>query len=137
MFYSWNSKKLRKNRITFEPKLNQYNYVIQKWFVKKILDLSFSFNLSFRTLFCLPTLQVEINVREYRRCNQKWTIQRNWQHRIHKNEWKKKKQTKKTNTIWDGHHYTQTNTNKVKKTWALLQTTGGKNEPNIVLMWKS
>ena len=25
-----------------------------------------------------------INVREYQRCNQKWTIQRNWQHRTHK-----------------------------------------------------
>ena len=25
-----------------------------------------------------------INVREYRRCNQKWTIQRNWQHGVHK-----------------------------------------------------
>jgi hypothetical protein len=24
-----------------------------------------------------------INVREYRRGNQKWTIQRNWQHRVH------------------------------------------------------
>jgi hypothetical protein len=27
---------------------------------------------------------VEISVREYRRGNQKWTIQRNWQHRVHK-----------------------------------------------------
>jgi len=26
-------------------------------------------------------------------------------------------------------HYTQTNTNNVYKTWALLQTTGGKDEP--------
>ena len=26
----------------------------------------------------------QINVREYRRGNQKWTIQRNWQHRVHK-----------------------------------------------------
>ena len=25
-----------------------------------------------------------INVREYRRDNQKWTIQRNWQHSVHK-----------------------------------------------------
>jgi hypothetical protein len=25
-----------------------------------------------------------INVREYRKGNQKWTIQRNWQHRVHK-----------------------------------------------------
>ena len=26
----------------------------------------------------------QINIREYRRGNQKWTIQRNWQHRIHR-----------------------------------------------------
>jgi len=36
--------------------------------------------------------------REYRRDNQKWTIQRNWQHRIHKTK------------IYVGHHFTQTNT---------------------------
>jgi hypothetical protein len=27
---------------------------------------------------------IEIKVRKYRRDNQKWTIQRNWQHRAHK-----------------------------------------------------
>jgi hypothetical protein len=31
------------------------------------------------------------------------------------------------------HHYAQTCTNNVNKTCALLQTTGGKDEPNIVL----
>ena len=35
------------------------------------------------------------------------------------------KQKKKPN-------YTQANTNNVNKTWAVLQTTGGKDEPNIV-----
>jgi hypothetical protein len=35
----------------------------------------------------------KINVREYRRGNQKWAIQRNWQHRIHKTQ---KRQTKNT-----------------------------------------
>ena len=30
------------------------------------------------------------------------------------------------------HHYTQTSTNNANKTWTLLQTTGGKYEPNIV-----
>ena len=34
-------------------------------------------------------------------------------------------------------HYMQTYTNNVNKTWVLLQTTGGKDEPNIVFMWKS
>jgi hypothetical protein len=41
-----------------------------------------------------------------------------------------KKNKQKHTTIYVGHHYTQTNTNNVNKTWALLQTTGGKNEPN-------
>jgi hypothetical protein len=41
------------------------------------------------------------------------------------------------NTMGDGHHYTQTNTNNVNKTLALLQTTGGKDKPNIIFMWKS
>ena len=36
-----------------------------------------------------------------------------------------------------GHHYPQTNSNKVNKTRALLQTTGGKDEANIVCMRKS
>ena len=41
------------------------------------------------------------------------------------------KQNKKHNTICVGHHYTQANTNNVNKTSALLQITGGKDEPNI------
>ena len=28
----------------------------------------------------------QINVREYQRGNQKWTIQRNWKHRAHKTQ---------------------------------------------------
>ena len=43
----------------------------------------------------------------------------------------------KNNTICVEHHYTQTHTNNVNKTWTLLQTTGGTDEPNIVFMWKS
>jgi hypothetical protein len=38
----------------------------------------------------------------------------------------------KHNTIYVGHYFTQANTNNVNKTYALLQTTGGKDEPNIV-----
>jgi hypothetical protein len=49
---------------------------------------------------------------------------------------KMKKNKTKTNTICVGHHYTQTNTNNVNKSSALLQTTGDKDEPNIVL-WTS
>ena len=40
----------------------------------------------------------------------------------------------KHNTIRVGYRYTQTNTNNLKNTRALLQTTGGKDEPNIVYM---
>ena len=36
-----------------------------------------------------------------------------------------------------GHHYPQASTNNVNKTSALLQTTGGKDEPTIVCMRKS
>jgi len=32
---------------------------------------------------------------------------------------------------------TQTNTNNINKAWALLQTTRGKDEPNIVFMQKN
>ena len=39
----------------------------------------------------------------------------------------------KHNRICVGHHHTQTNTNNVNKSSALLQTTGGKDEPNIVV----
>ena len=43
-----------------------------------------------------------------------------------------KKPKQKHNTKCDGHHYIQTNTNSVNKTWDPLQTTGGKDDPNIV-----
>ena len=44
---------------------------------------------------------------------------------------------KKTNTMCVGHHNPQANTNNVNKTWALLKTTGGKDEPTIDCMPKS
>jgi hypothetical protein len=62
------------------------------------------------------------------------TIQGNWQHWVHKTQdednpgklatlgtqdtgRKKKKNPKKTNKICVGHHYTQTNTNNINKTY--------------------
>jgi hypothetical protein len=39
---------------------------------------------------------------------------------------KKNKQKHKTTCV--GHHYAQTNTTNVNKTWSLLQTTGRKDE---------
>jgi len=47
------------------------------------------------------------------------------------------KQNKKHNTICVGHHCTQASTNNVNKTCTLLQTTEGKDEPNIAFMRKS
>ena len=44
-------------------------------------------------------------------------------------------QTKQNHsTIYAWHHSTQTNTNDTNETWALLQTTGGKDEQNIVFI---
>ena len=60
-------------------------------------------------------------------------------------KYRKKTKKAKNNTIQKtqkmsnrknvGHHYTQTYT-KNNNTGALIQTTGGKDEPNIVLMGK-
>jgi hypothetical protein len=46
---------------------------------------------------------------------------------------KKNKTKTQHNTICVGKHYAQANTNNVNKTCTLLQITGGKDEPNIVL----
>jgi len=48
-----------------------------------------------------------------------------------------KRRKQKHNTICVGHRYAQANTNKVNKTWVLLQTTGGKDESGIIYMRKS
>ena len=45
-------------------------------------------------------------------------------------QWKIKQ---KHNTMCVGHHYAQTDTNNVIKTWALLQTTEGKDDRILVL----
>ena len=87
-----------------------------------------------------------INVREYLRGNQTWTIQRNWQHRVHQRKtaktktiqrnWQHRVHQRKTAKTKTQHnmYWTPliTNTNNVNTTWALLQTTEGKDEPNIV-----
>ena len=58
-----------------------------------------------------------INVREYRRRrgNKKKTIQRNWQHWVHRTQ-DEDKQNKNTTQQGVGHHYAQTNTNNINKT---------------------
>ena len=52
---------------------------------------------------------------------------------MHKTLDEDRKKTNKHNTICDRHHFTQTNTNNVNKTTALLQITGGKDELKTVL----
>ena len=51
----------------------------------------------------------------------------------------KLKKIKTQHNICVGHHYAQTNTNDINKTWVLLHASGGKDEPNIniVRMGKS
>ena len=77
---------------------------------------------------------LEINIREYRKGIKKWTIQRNCQHRVYKT---------KTNNAKTQHNmcWAPLSTNKhkknVNKTYALLQTTEGKDELNIVFLQKS
>jgi len=46
-------------------------------------------------------------------------------------------ETPHKNTICAGHHYTQSTTTNTSKTCALLQTTRGKDEPNVVFLRKS
>jgi hypothetical protein len=48
---------------------------------------------------------------------------------------RRRKTKQKHNTICVGYHHTQTNTNNVNNTWALLQTTGGKDETNVNNTW--
>ena len=43
---------------------------------------------------------------------------------------RQEKTKQKHSIICVGHHYMQTNINNIYKTWGLLQTTGGKDEPN-------
>ena len=47
---------------------------------------------------------------------------------------RQRKTKQKHSTICVGHHYAQTNTNNVKKTWTLIQTTGCKDELNAIFM---
>ena len=47
------------------------------------------------------------------------------------------KQRKKNDAICVGHRYAQANTNNVDRTCTILHTTGGKDESNIIFMWKS
>jgi hypothetical protein len=61
---------------------------------------------------------------------------KNWQSRETGNigHTRRRKTKPRHNTIYVGYHYAQANIIDVNKIWSLLQTTGGKDEPNIVFM---
>jgi hypothetical protein len=65
-----------------------------------------------------------MNVREYQRGNKKGESR----------ETVNIEKQNKNNTICVGHHYAQKNTNNFNKKCTLPQTTGGKNESNIIYM---
>ena len=128
---SW--KNFRKNRSTLFRfcKTSSSKYFIHQTYTcvyegNKQISLSQAWIYMQSIQNCFHGCKYVNNIREYWRGNQKWTIQGKWQHRVHN--------TRKNNTICVWHHYVQTNTNNINKTWALLQTTGSKDEPNIVLV---
>jgi hypothetical protein len=43
------------------------------------------------------------------------------------------RKTKKKSPKYDWHHFMETYTNNTNNAWIFLQTTGGKDEPNIVM----
>ena len=72
----------------------------------------------------------QINIRENRRGNQQWTIQRNWQHWVQMTPDEDKQNKKYTTQYVLDNTMCKENTNNVNKDIS-LQTTGGKDEPNI------
>ena len=141
--------------ITHHFKYKYLNYIIVTFL---LLEYTGILGHNCQSLYQDITSTLNINAREYRRGNQKRTIQRNWQHRLHKTQDENKgqrirkgqlkkdnpekfatrRQTKQPhNTMCVGQRHTQTNTENVNKTCALQQTTGGKDDPNIVFIWKS
>ena len=51
--------------------------------------------------------------RENQRGNHEWTIQRNWQHQVHKSQDTRQRQNKITMCVED--YYTQANTDNINK----------------------
>jgi hypothetical protein len=71
-----------------------------------------------------------MNVREYQRGNKKGESRET----VNIGYTRRRKTKQKHNTICVGHHYAQKNTNNFNKKCTLPQTTGGKNESNIIYM---
>jgi hypothetical protein len=94
-------------------------------------------------LFCFPSCWLwayAMKVIPGTRCeyleNTKETIKNGRQSRETGNmRYTRRRKTKqKHSTIYVGHNYTQPNTNNANQAFTLLQTTGGKDEPNIVYL---
>ena len=106
----------------------KYCYVIAFFFKENILVQSLLSTIFSCSLFYVPYL-VSIMLFSFYYISFLLSFQRNGQHMIHK--------TKKTNKKTTQHVLDTTmrkNTNNVNKTWALLKTTGGRDEPKIVFM---
>jgi hypothetical protein len=105
--------------------LNKKYHVAKEMFIPSYLILSFK---TYGYLLCF-IYYIKVNLHTCIAC---WLyvlkIRRNSQHRVHKYD-QEKKEAKQT-AIFAGHHYAQASTNNVNKTWALLQTTGGKDDTN-------
>ena len=71
---------------------------------------------------------LEINVREYKRVNQKWTIRETDNIRYTR----RRTSSENYSTICVRNHYTQANANNVNNTWGLLQTTSIEIERNRI-----
>ena len=75
-----------------------------------------------------------INVSEYRRGNQNRQYRETVNIGLTRHKTKTNKTKTQRNICWTP-VCTNTNTNNVNKPWALLQTTGDRDEPNIVFVY--
>ena len=91
---------------------SENNQLDQKWwsvlnymmFVSNLLQIgTFTWQLQIKRI----TTAQKINAKEYRSRSQKWKIQRNWQHRVHKT--KKNKAKAQRNMRWSPQSANKTN----------------------------
>jgi len=100
---------LDKHTITAIKYYDSLNFVITEFYCSTIIIIWW-YGVWGHTVILISALKINkslitscnrckyINVREYRRGNQKRTIQRNWQHRVHKT--KKNKTKTQHNMCW-------------------------------------
>ena len=84
-------------------------------------------SINFSTITEAFNILIQINVREYRRGYQKWKIQRNWQHMVHKT---KKNKTETIQRNWQ-HMVHKTKKNKTKTIQRNWQHRVHKTKKNI------